>query len=51
MRDKFIDCAEAIGPADWSGALFDQLACFDTAPALGPMLALLAGPTARAGAG
>ena len=51
LRDKFIDCAEAIGPADWSGALFDQLACFDTAPALGPMLALLAGPTARAGAG
>jgi hypothetical protein len=42
MRDKFMDCAEAIGPADWAERLFAQIETFDTAPTLAPMLALMA---------
>lgn len=42
MRDKFMDCAEAVGPADWAERLFAQIESFDTAPSLAPMLALMA---------
>jgi 2-methylcitrate dehydratase PrpD len=46
MRDKFMDCAAAIGPADWAGALFAELETLDTAPSLAPVLTMMAGPAA-----
>ena len=42
MRDKFMDCAEAIGSTDWASRLFAQIETFDTEPSLAPMLALMA---------
>jgi 2-methylcitrate dehydratase PrpD len=44
MRDKFMDCAAAVGPADWASALFTALDAFDSAPALGPVVAMMARP-------
>lgn len=46
LRDKFMDCAEAVGPADWADRLFEQLAGFDSAPSLGPVVAMMSGPPA-----
>ena len=45
MRDKFMDCAAAVGPADWASRLFAQVETCDTAPSLAPMLAMMARPT------
>ncbi|MBF9047520.1 MmgE/PrpD family protein [Rhodobacterales bacterium LSUCC0031] len=44
MRAKFMDCAAVIGPSDWAARLFDALADFDRAPALGPIVAQMAPP-------
>lgn len=45
IRDKFMDCAAIIGPADWADTLFTGLEGLDSAQDPRPVLRLMAGPT------
>jgi 2-methylcitrate dehydratase PrpD len=46
IREKFMDCAAMIGPADWAETLFTGLEGLDSVQDLRPVLGLMAGPVA-----